>query len=37
MALARWQPNYNIRRSDDFFDRFWPGFSAAPVIRQATV
>ena len=37
MVLARWQPNYNVRRSDDFFDRFWRGFSAAPAIRQATV
>ena len=37
MVLARWQPSYNIRRSDDFFNRFWSGFSTAPVIRQATV
>lgn len=37
MVLARWQPNYNIRRSDDFFNRFWSGFSTAQVIRQASV
>jgi len=36
MVLARWQPNYNTRRVDDLFDRYWRGISTAPATRQAT-
>ena len=35
MVLARWQPNYNIRRVDDFFDRFWRDASTAPITERS--
>jgi HSP20 family protein len=37
MVLARWQPNYNIRRVDDLFDRHWRGISTAPAARRAAI